>query len=410
MMVPPAHGSHHRNGWRTLSMAHPSERRADVVVIGGGVIGASVAFHLARRGCRDVVVLERGRHPGQGSTGRATGGFRAQFATPVNVALSLLAREKLRRFHAEVGADAGYRECGYLFAAGSEAQLETLRAAQRVQHAAGLHEAVELTADEVLARNPAIRGDDVVGGVFCPTDGFLRPLHMLGGYGDAAQQLGATFTYGAEVRALRMEGDRVTAVETSRGTVHAGVVVNAAGAWAAEVARMAGVELPVTPVRRQVAATAYTDVLPSDMPMTIFTDDGFHLRVRDGRVLLLWPGPALPHREADIAFDRDWLPEVVTRAHRRVPCLADVPLDHDACAAGLYEVSPDGHAILGLAPGVRNLYLANGSSGHGVMHAPALGHLLAEQILDGRITTIDARPLRPERFAEGDGCTVPDLF
>src|SRR5690606_9641459 len=146
---------------------------------------------------------------------------------------SLLARAKLRRFKAEVGVDAGYRECGYLFAAGSGAQLEILRSAQRVQHAAGLTDAVELTAQEVLDRNPAVRGDDIVGGVFCPTDGFIRPLPMLGGYTGAACHLGATFVHGAEVRALRMERDRVTAVETSRGTVHCGAVVNAAGAWAA---------------------------------------------------------------------------------------------------------------------------------------------------------------------------------
>jgi len=195
--------------------------------------------------------------------------------------------------------------------------------------------------------------------------------------------------------------------------------VDAAGAWAAEVARLAGVELPVTPLRRQVACTEPTRALPADMPMTIFADDGFHLRVRDGRVLLLWPGPAEPHGVGQgqtsapswsMDFDDRWLPPVVEKAHRRVPCLADVRVDRARCVAGLYEMSPDGHAIVGRAPGLRNLVLANGSSGHGVMHAPALGQLVAEEILDGHATAVDMGPLRPERFAEGRASTVPDLF
>ena len=396
-------------------MRQANARRAEVVIVGGGVIGASVAYHLAARGCTDVLVLERAATLGAGSTGRATGGFRAQFATPVNVALSLLAREKLRRFRDEVGADAGYQPCGYLFIATAARQLAALRAAQRVQRAAGLAEAEELDVDGVLARNPAVRPDDVVGGVFCATDGFLRPMQLLDGYAAAARRRGVAFALGETVCGVRREGDRVTGVETHGGVVHADVVVDAAGAWAAEVARLAGVELPVTPLRRQVACTEPTRALPADMPMTIFADDGFHLRVRDGRVLLLWPGPAEAPAVAapapsPVAFDDQWLPTVVERAHRCVPCLADVRVDRARCVAGLYEMSPDGHAIVGRAPGLRNLVLANGSSGHGVMHAPALGQLVAEEILDGHATAVDMGPLRPERFAEGRASTVPDLF
>jgi sarcosine oxidase subunit beta len=405
MFGPSTGGSRHAGG----AVAQSGARGAQVVIVGAGVVGASVAFHLAARGCTDVLVLDRAPALGAGSTGRATGGCRAQFATPVNVALSLLAREKLRRFRDEVGADAGYRACGYLFVARTEAQLATLRDAQRVQRQAGLTEVRELDAAGVLARNPAVRPDGVIGGVCCETDGFLRPLQILDGYAAAARRRGVRFALGEAVCGVRREGDRVVGVQTSRGPVDADVVVDAAGAWAADVARMAGVELPVTPVRRQAACTAPTHVLPADMPMTIFVDDGFHLRVRDGRVLLLWPGPAEPH-DGPLAFDDAWLPDVVERARRRVPCLADVPVDRARCVAGLYEMSPDGHAILGRAPGLANLVLANGSSGHGVMHAPALGQLVAEEILDGRATAVDVAPLRPERFAEGRASRVPDLF
>jgi sarcosine oxidase, subunit beta len=376
-------------------------RRADVVVVGGGVVGASVAHHLAERGCRDVLVLDAAAGPGAGSTGRATGGFRAQFGSEVNVRLSLLSREKLLRFADETGVDPGYRPVGYLFLAADAAQREVLLGAQAVQHAAGLAEARPVDADEVRALNPGV-ADGHDGGVFCPTDGYVRPLEILRGYARSAERLGARFAYGTACAGLRRHGARVTAVRTDRGEIAAGAVVNAAGAWAAHVASLAGVSIPVTPLRRQVALTRPTDVLPAEMPMTIFCGDGFHLRVRDGRVLLLWPDTPASSDPFDARVDDAWIAEVVRRAHRRLPCLREVGIDRAGCWAGLYEMSPDGHALLGAAPGMENLFLANGHSGHGVMHAPAVGQLLAEMILDGRATALDVHALRPGRFAEGE--------
>ncbi|HSU13618.1 FAD-binding oxidoreductase [Longimicrobium sp.] len=383
---------------------------ADVVIIGGGVIGASVAYHLAARGCTGVRVLEREAAPGLGSTGKATGGFRCQFGSEVNVRLSLLAREKLLRFADETGVDSGYRPCGYLFLADEPATLDALVAAQAVQHAAGACDPRAVTAEEAREINPAISIDGIAGGTWCTCDGFIRPLEMLRGYTEAARRLGVRFDHGVEVAGFGMDGDRITTVRTSGGGVAAGAVVNAAGAWAGAVARMAGVEIPVTPLRRQVAATVATEVLPDTMPLTIFVDDGFHARVRDGRVLLLWPDEARMAEPYDAAFDEVWLPEVTRRAHRRFPALREVPVDRAACWAGLYEMSPDKHVLLGRAPGVDNLFLANGSSGHGVMHSPALGHLLAEIILDGAASTLDVRSLRPSRFAEGEPVSSPEFL
>jgi sarcosine oxidase subunit beta len=190
-------------------------------------------------------------------------------------------------------------------------------------------------------------------------------------------------------------------VDTNQGRLEADVVINAAGAWAGAVAACAGVTLPVTPLRRQVAATVPGTRLPPDLPMTIFAGDGFHFRVRDGRVLLLWPTPGVPGQPFDIALDADWLSAVSRMAHERVPTLQGIPVDVAASWAGLYEMSPDKHAILGCAPGFENFYLINGSSGHGVMHAPALGGLLAELVSDGRFSSLDVTALRPSRFAEG---------
>jgi sarcosine oxidase, subunit beta len=378
-------------------------RSAEVLVIGAGVIGASVAYHLARRGCGPVLVLERNGSPGQGSTSRATGGFRAQFGSETNVRLSLLSREKLLRFEEELGVDPGYRPCGYLFLASDEAQLEALRTAQSVQRAAGLEEAKEMTPSEIEDINPAIRADDLVGGVFCPTDGFIRPMQILRGYVEGAAQLGVRFEYGVEQTGFRMDGsNRITVVRTSGGDVTVGSVVNAAGAWAALVARNAGLDLPVEPLRRQAAVTHPFDALPEDMPMTIFVEDGFHFRVRDGRVLLLWPDEPDVADPFDTTLSDTWLGTVVEIARSRVPCLSQTSIDRERCWAGLYEMSPDGHALLGRAPEIENLYLANGSSGHGVMHAPALGQLLAEVIVDGAAHTLDTHALRPSRFAEGE--------
>jgi sarcosine oxidase subunit beta len=365
-------------------------------------MGASVAYHLAARGWRDVVVVERGAGPGEGSTGRATGGFRAQYATAINVRLSLLAREKLCRFEAETGVDPGYVRCGYLWIGGDERELAELRAAQRVQHAEGLHEAVELGPDDVIRCNPALAEDGIAGGVFCPSDGFIRPLRLLEGYLDASARLGVRVAWGTEAIGFSFRADRtISEVLTSRGPIGVAAVVNAAGPWAAAVAAWAGAELPVAPLRRQVAATAPGDLLPEAMPMTIFAGDGFHLRVRDGRVLLLRPTPGVAGQPFEDSVDPAWVREVTAIAHRRVPVLRRTVIDTEACWAGLYEMSPDKHAIVGRAPGCANLFLANGSSGHGVMHAPALGQLLAELMSDGAATSLDVTPLRPGRFAEG---------
>jgi sarcosine oxidase subunit beta len=386
-------------------------RSAEVVVIGAGVIGASVAYHLARMGCGPILVLERHRALGRGSTGRATGGFRAQFGSEMNVRLSLLARAKLLRFEEELGVDPGYRPCGYLFLAGEGEQLEVLRAAKGVQRAAGLEEAREVTPSEVAEINPAIRADDLVGGVFCPTDGFIRPMQILRGYVEGGMRLGVRFEYGVECAGFEFDGSgSISAVRTSDGEVIAGSVVNAAGAWAGLVARDAGVVLPVEPLRRQAAVTHPFELLPEDMPMTIFVEDGFHFRVRDGRVLLLWPDEPDVADPFDQTVEEAWLASVVEKARSRVPSLSQTSIDREKCWAGLYEMSPDGHALLGRAPGLDNLYLVNGSSGHGVMHAPALGQLLAEVVVDGAAHTLETHELRPSRFAEGEANPAPTLL
>jgi sarcosine oxidase subunit beta len=386
--------------------------RPDVLIIGGGVIGASTAYHLAARECRNVVVIDAGIDPGAGSTSKATGGFRCQFATEVNIRLSLLSRQKLLRFEAEIGADPGYRQHGYLFLAREARELEALRSALALQHRCGVSESREVPPDVVRVLNPALTGEGIIGATFCPTDGFIRPMSILRGYTEAARRLGVRFDYGVPCTGITVDpaSGLVTKAETGEGAIAPGAVVNAAGAWAGAVARLAGVEIPVTPLRRQVAVVLEQNLLPESMPMTIFAGDGFHLRVRDGRVLLLMPTDEPHYHSTELGVEEAWVARVHALARSRVTPLARCVIDKAHSWSGLYEMSPDKHVLLGKAPGVNNLYLVNGSSGHGVMHAPALGDLAAELILGGAANEMDIRPLRPSRFAEGQPNNVAEFL
>ena len=375
--------------------------RASVAVIGAGVIGASVAYHLARRGWRDVLLLDRASGPGLGSTGAATGGFRAQFASDANVRLSLLARERLSAFKQETGVDPGLVAAGYLWLARRAQDLEALRAALTVQKRNGFRDAREIDAREAVALNPAMNPDGILGGTFAGSDGFLRPLAILDGYLRAAEELGVTVRWNAEVTGLRRGESAIEAVRVGADWIHVEAVVNAAGAWAGPVAALAHIDVPVTPLRRQALASAPFGALPETMPMTIWVDDGFHARVRDGRVLALMPTPGDPDDPTSTRVDPAWVASVTRIARERIPVLRDADFEHGTAWAGLYEMSPDGHALLGAAPGCANLILANGSSGHGVMHAPALGLLAAEILTDGRASSMDTAALDPGRFAGG---------
>jgi sarcosine oxidase subunit beta len=328
----------------------------------------------------------------------------------VNVQLSLLAREQLARFTRDTGRNPEFRAAGYLWLATRAEELDELRRALEVQHAAGLDESREVGLPAIARLNPALDLSEVIGGAHCASDGFLRPHVLLEGYLEAAARLGARVRWGAAVTAFEFGPDgAVTTVRTNAGEIAADIVVNAAGPWAGDVARLAGVTLPVVPLRRQVAATVLTRALPAAMPMSIFLDDAFHLRVRDERALLLRasPGAADPY---DLSVEPAWVESVAAEAARRVPPLAAVPIDRAACWGGLYEMTPDKHAVLGRASECPNVYLINGSSGHGVMHSPALGKLLAEIVLDGAASSIDVSALRPSRFAEGALNPISDIL
>jgi sarcosine oxidase, subunit beta len=383
---------------------------AAVAIVGGGVIGTSIAYHLARQGARDIVILERAPGPGLGSTGKATGGFRAQFATPINVRLSLMSRDALVSFAQDTGVDPGYAQVGYLWLASTEAQLASLRAALVVQKGEGLNEAMELAADDISPLNPIIDTQGLVGAAFCPTDGYIKPMEMLRGYIEAAESLGVSVRWNTSCVGMKVDSNgRITHVETTDDSIAVDAVVNAAGPWAAGLAAMCGATVPVTPLRRQAAITLPTDVVSPNMPMTIFMESGLHLRARYGRAMLCWPHPENAGEPAELRADDEWIASVTAMARERVPVLENVDIDRSLCYAGLYEMSPDHHAILGRSHECENLFLANGSSGHGVMHSPAIGEIVADIIL-GRSPRIDVTSLRPSRFDEGQPIQSSELL
>jgi sarcosine oxidase subunit beta len=373
---------------------------ADVVIIGGGIIGSNIAYNLAEQGCTNVLVIEREAHQGKGSTGKSMGGVRAQFATPINIEMSLYSINFFSSFDETVGHPADYRPHGYLFAATSTRHMEYLKANHERQKALGLKNVEFMSREDILKTVPQLHADDIIGGTFCPTDGFVDPHSVMMGFMLNARERGTRLWLDTAVTGIEVERDQVTAVQTTRGHVATRTVVNASGAWAAAVARMAGVDLPVVPLRRQLVPTEPFDQLPKRFPMVIDMSTGFHFRREGLRILLAWNDPEeTPGFKTE--FDPAFVEKILMRAAVRVPCLAEAEVNPRRAWAGLYEMTPDHHAIIGRAPTVGGLYFANGFSGHGVMHSPATGRIIADLILHGESRLMDATPLGVERFAEG---------
>jgi sarcosine oxidase subunit beta len=373
---------------------------ADVVIIGAGIVGSSIAYHLTEAGCKNVLVIERETRQGLGSTGKSMGGVRAQFATDVNIRMSLYAIPFLANFEEATGYPSGYKPHGYLFMATNQQHLDYLRKNYERQVALGLKGVQLLQSADIAKVLPQMRSDDILGGSFCPTDGFVDPNSVMVGFMLRAGEKGATLWRDTEVMGIDVEHAEVVGVETTRGPVATRTVVNAAGPWAAGVADMAGADLPVEPLRRMLVPTEPFPGLPEHLPMMIDMSNGFHFRQEGVGLLLSWPDPeAQPGLRMD--FDPAYIEKILTRAADRVPCFADLAVNPRRCWAGCYEMTPDHHAILGPAPDIRGLFFANGFSGHGVMHSPATGRIISDLILRGETDVIDARDLNVQRFAEG---------
>ena len=374
---------------------------AEVVIIGGGIVGSSIAWHLTHAGCKGVLVIERESSQGKGSTGKSMGGVRAQFSTPVNIQMSLYSIPFYAKFEEVVGHPADYRPQGYLFLATKQSHLNYLRDNFERQKKLGLKTARQLPAEEIRAMLPQLRSDDVLGGSFCSTDGFVDPYSVMNGFMASAVEHGATLWKKTDVTGISSH-QGVFTVGTSRGPVSTRTVVNAAGAWAAQIAKFVGIDLPVEPLRRMLVPSEPFDDFPHSSPMVIDMSSGFHFRPEGRGFLLAWNDPEeTSGYKTD--FEPSFIEKILIHAANRVPAFENLPINPKRAWAGLYEMTPDHHCILGAVAALPGFFLANGFSGHGVMHSPATGKILADLILQGKTDVVDdASVLAFERFAKGE--------
>ncbi len=370
-------------------------RTAEVVIIGGGVIGASIAYHLAARGHTDVLVLERDTL-GSGSTSKNAGGIRLQFSTEINVRLSQRSLPRFLAFREEMGTDPQFHQSGYLFLITADRDVDpftrSLELWQRLDVPAR-----RLDERGVRELFPELVANDVLFATFCALDGHADPTSILNGYVARAREKGVEFREHEAATAIDVEGGRVTAVRAGGERIGCGTVVDAAGPWSAEVGRLAGVDVPVRPLRRHIFITEPVPGLDREFPLTIDFANGLYMHRESGGVLL---GMADPSDRPGFVqtVNADFLPTVVERALARLPILERTTIRTGW--AGLYEDTPDKHPIIGAVDEVSGFVCATGFSGHGLMHAPAAGEIVAELVVGGR-PALDVSSLRLERFRTG---------
>jgi glycine/D-amino acid oxidase-like deaminating enzyme len=375
-------------------------RTAEVVIIGGGCMGASVAYHLTRRGVSDIVLIEREQMLATGSTGRNAGGVRHQFSNAANIRLSIESIAFLERYADEVGHPIDFHQDGYLFLLSRAPSVETFRKNVALQRSLGV-EVEWLDADGAGRLAPGLNTEGVAAATFCQRDGIADPNGVTIGFAKAAQAAGAAVERDTEVTGIRLESNRIAAVETTRGTIDTRIVVNAAGPWARQIGRMVHVDVPVDPFRRHIfiaaTAAASSERWPSNRIMVIDFDTTFYFH-REGAGLLFGMGDPGETPTFDMTVQWDFLPQVIDVAVQRLPALAEASISH--AWAGLYEVSPDANPLVGPVQEVPGFFLINGFSGHGFQHSPAAGRILAD-VIAGRDPQFDLTPFALERFAAG---------
>ena len=370
-------------------------KTADVVIVGGGVMGASLAYHLALRGYTKIVLLERQAYYGLGATGKCAGGVRYQFGTEVNVRLSIESLAMLDRFEEETGQPIDLRHCGYLFLLTRQEDVEAFKRNVELQHSLGVM-TEWLSGDEVRRRVPLLRAEDVIAGTFNGRDGLADPNGVVMGYVNRAKEMKARLFTGVEVTGIRLRSGKVWGVDTTAGHIACSVAVNCAGPWAAEVGRMVGLALPIVPIRRQMLTPSPLPEVPLDFPFVIdFAQSLYFHREGDG----LLTGMSNPNEVpgTDESVDEAWELVHMEAAVKRMPLLERAGLASHW--AGLYEVTPDAHPILGGTP-VDGFYVCGGFSGHGFMHGPICGKVMAEILHKGQAQTVDVSALSYDRFRD----------
>lgn len=367
-------------------------RTADVVIIGAGAIGCSIAYHLGSRGAKNIVVLEQ-EFVGSGTTSKAAGGIRVQFPTEVEIEFSMESLEFFKRFHEEMGVNPHLRQVGYLFLLGSEADVEQYNRQIALQSQYGLDVRL-LTPQDAKAIVPQLRVDDLRAAVYSPRDGYADPHTVVQGYASKAREYGVKILEQTEVTGIRLEGNRVVGVETTSGSIDTPLVVNAAGPWAMRVAEMVGAKVPVYPRRRHIFVTEPFSDFVNPSPLVIDRTSGFYCRT-EGRSILMSPGDAQEVQGYKVTIDWSMAEEAARKAVQRIPVLERAGIMSGW--AGLRPLTPDEHAIIDFLPGIDGFLCAVGFCGHGFQHSPAAGKAVTEIILDGK-PSLDISALSFARF------------
>jgi len=369
---------------------------ADVVVIGGGIIGFSVAFHLAKLKFGSIVLVEKEATIGAGSTSKAAGGIRAQFSQKVNVEMSMFSQDFFRRFKEETGSEALFERVGYLFLLQTDSEVEDFKKSCEMQRRLGLP-AQLLESDEILKIAPHVNVEDIKLGTFCKEDGIADPWEFLLGFEKAARRMGVEIFVDAEVTDIDTVAGEITAVETNKGTIKTSLVVNCAGVSSQKIGEMAGAKVKVEPFKRQIVTTGELDFVKPTFPMVVDVTSGLYSHNESKGLLLGWAdktrGPSF-----DISVEPDYTDAILEKALHRIPQLETAEIANQW--AGLYESTPDHLSIIGWAPEVKGMFHCCGFSGHGVMHSPAAGKVTSE-IISGKKPSIDINSLSPERFSKG---------
>jgi len=375
-----------------MSTAAELPEAAGVVVVGGGAMGTSIAFHLAEAGVPDVLLVERATL-GSGSTCKAAGGVRAQFSDALNIALGARSLEAFGAFAQRPGQEIDLHRVGYLFLLSEAADVRTFEDSVRLQNHMGVPSRM-IEPAEAARLSPLISTEGLLAAAWSPDDGHCTPESVVLGYATAARRFGARIVTGCEVVGIDAADGDVTSVVTTRGTVRTSTVVCAAGAWSASIGALAGVALPVVPLRRQILFTEPVSGLPPRLPMTIDFSSTFYFH-GEGRGLLLGMSDPDEQPGFDLTLTDAWLPRLTEVMQHRAPSIADMGVTSGW--AGLYEVTPDHNALIGEAPTVHRFLYATGFSGHGFLQGPAVGEILRDMVLR-RPTFIDITPLSVERF------------
>jgi sarcosine oxidase subunit beta len=368
----------------------------DFVIIGAGIMGCSLAYHLAERRAGHIVVLERDEIA-RGATADAAGGIRLQFSTETNIHLSLLSFEYWEHFSELFGTDIGLHQYGYLFLLTNPQHVEAFQQSLELQQALGVP-ARWVNPEEIARLQPAVRTDDLLGGTYCPRDGWCDPYSATMGFARAARELGVEFREHCPAIGFRIEQDRLHAVLTPEGPVPCGVAVICAGPYTGELGKLAGVELPVLPYRRMSFVTEPFDLVPKTVPMTIEFESSLYFHPEGDGFLFGMSNPNEPPG-FNKTVDPEWMARTVEALCRRAPVFEHARIRRGW--AGFYEVTPDDNPLLGWVDGVEGLAVAAGFSGHGFMHGPAVGRCMAELLLEGTARSVDISPFDPGRFRRG---------